>query len=100
MSSDDDTPKLPADLRFLKLLVTTLAAVMIVGLLAIIGLLVTRLGAPAPLPALPASVILPQGAQAAAVTFARTWLVVVTEDGTVLLYAPSGGAPVSTLSLP
>jgi len=73
---------------------------MIVGLLAIIGLLVTRLGTPAPLPALPASVILPPGARAAAVTFARTWLVVVTEDGTVLLYAPSGGAPVSTLSLP
>ena len=100
MSSDDDTPKLPADLRFLKLLVTTLAGVMIVGLIAIIGLLVTRLGAPAPLPGLPASVILPPGARPEAVTFARNWLVVVTQDGTILLYAPQGGNPVSTLPLP
>ncbi|WP_342748792.1 DUF6476 family protein [Pararhodobacter marinus] len=88
------------DLRFLKILVTTLTVVMILGLLTIVGLLVTRLGGPAPLPALPDSVILPEGAAPAAVTFARDWLVVVTEDGEILLYRPEGGAPFSTTALP
>lgn len=99
-SSDDDTPQLPADLRFLKLLVTTLTAVMILGLLAIVALLVTRLGSTAPLPALPETVELPAGVTPAAVTFARDWLVVVTETGEILLYRPEGGAPVSRTTLP
>lgn len=98
MSSDDDTPKLPADLRFLKLLVTTLMGVMILGLLAIVWLLVTRLGA-APLPVLPESVVLPQGARPAAVTFARDWLVVVTDQGVVLVYPAAGGEAVGELRL-
>jgi hypothetical protein len=100
MSSDDDTPELPRDLRFLKLLVTALTAVMIVGLLTIVGLLVTRLGTAAPLPALPDSVDLPAGATPAAITFAHDWLVVVTEAGEILLYRPEGGAPVSRTTLP
>jgi len=87
-------------LRFLKLLVTTLTAVMILGLLAMVWVLVTRLGGPPPLPALPGSVQLPDGATPAAITFARDWLVVVTDQGTILLYPASGGAPVSTLTLP
>lgn len=100
-SSDDaDTQSLPPDLRFLKALVTTLAGVMIVGLLLVIGLLVTRLLQRPPLPALPASVVLPEGAAPAAVTFARNWLVVVSEDGRVMLYRPEGGAPVSVTPLP
>jgi len=98
MSSDDDTPTLPADLRFLKLLVTTLMGVMILGLLAITWLLVTRLGAP-PLPALPASVLLPEGARPAAVTFARDGLVVVTDQGVVLVYPAAGGEAVGELRL-
>ena len=97
---DDTDPPLPADLRFLKLLTATLAAVMIVGLIAIVGLLVTRLGASRPLPALPDSVILPPGARAAAVTFANDWLVVVTDDGAILLFDRDGGAPVSSLPAP
>ncbi|MFN4100431.1 MAG: DUF6476 family protein [Pararhodobacter sp.] len=100
MSSDDDTQALPATLRFLKILVTTLTSVMIVGLVTIVILLVTRLGVPAPLPVLPESVELPEGASVAAVTFARDWLVVVTGDGTVLLYRPEGGAPASATTLP
>lgn len=100
MSSDDDTPKLPADLRFLKVLVTVLTAVMIVGLVTVVGLLVTRLTMAPPLPELPASVELPEGAVPEAVTFARDWLVVVTDSGEVLLYAPTGGAPLSRVALP
>ncbi len=73
---------------------------MIVGLVAITALLVTRLAAPAPLPELPANLVLPQGSRPAAITFARDWLVVVTEAGEILLYRPEGGAPASRLSLP
>ncbi|PVH29892.1 DUF6476 family protein [Pararhodobacter oceanensis] len=100
MSDSDDTTPLPPDLRFLKFLVTTLAGVMILGLLTITVLLVTRLGTPVPLPELPESVILPQGTTPAAVTFAQDWLVVVTDAGEILLYPRSGGAPVSRMPLP
>jgi len=100
MSDPDDTTSLPPDLRFLKFLVTTLAGVMIVGLVAIVGLLVTRLGTSPPLPDLPASVILPEGASPAAVTFAQHWLVVVTQDGQILLFDRDGGPPVSQTALP
>ena len=99
MSDDDDTAPLPPDLRFLKILVGTLAGVMILGLVTIVGLLVTRLGAVAPLPVLPDSVVLPQGAEVAAVTFARDWLVVVTTADEVLFYAPEGGAPARRVTL-
>jgi hypothetical protein len=71
---------------------------MILGLLAIVWLLVTRLGSPPPLPALPPAVELPAGARPAAVTFARDWLVVVTEGGEILLYPAAGGAPVGRLA--
>lgn len=87
-------------MRFLKILVTTLAGVMILGLVAITGLLVTRLGTSPPLPQLPDTVILPEGASPVAVTFAQTWLVVVTQDGEVLLYDRAGGPPVSRTTLP
>jgi hypothetical protein len=87
-------PELPRELRFLKRLVTTLTVVMIAGLVTIVALLVIRLGAaPLPLPALPEHVALPEGARPAAVTFARDWLVVVTEAGEILLYDRAAGGP-------
>lgn len=76
-------------LRWLRLLVTALAAVMGLGILVIAALLWIRLSA-APLPELPDQIALPQGATAAAVTFARDWVVVVTEAGEVLLYDRQG----------
>lgn len=91
--------RLPGDLRLLKALVIVLLVVMIGGLLTIVGLLVIRLGATAPLPALPDGVILPDGARPAAVTFAADWLVVVTDAGEVLVYPRAGGAPVQRLPL-
>lgn len=86
-------------MRFLKVLVTTLMVVMIVGLVTIVGVLVTRLGTSAPLPVLPASVVLPEGARPVAITFARDWLVVVTDDARVLVYPASGGDPAQVLDL-
>lgn len=70
---------MPPDLRFLKILVTTLAGVMIVGLVTIIALLVIRLSA-APVPlALPDSITLPDGATAQAVTLAPGFMLVLSE---------------------
>jgi hypothetical protein len=98
MSQSSANGPLPPDLRLLKALVTTLLVVMILGLLAIVWLLVTRLGTPAPLPDLPAAVILPEGARAVAVTFSTDWLVVVTDAGEVLVYPRAGGTPVARVT--
>lgn len=76
-------------LRWLRVLVTSLAAVMGIGVLVIAALLWLRLSE-APLPELPPEIALPEGARATAVTFARDWIVVVTEAGEVLLYDRQG----------
>ena len=93
MARDDKVEPGPEEalpmLRWLRFLVTALAAVMGLGVLVIAALLWVRLSE-APLPQLPDSVTLPQGARPAAVTFARDWLVVVTEAGEVLLYDRQG----------
>ena len=47
-------------------------------------------GAAPPLPVLPAGLALPEGVRPAAVTFARDWLVVVSDSGEVLLFDASG----------
>lgn len=64
---------------------------MILGLVTIVALLVIRLPAPSALPDLPANLTLPEGASPAAVTFARDWLVVVTQGGDILLYDRASG---------
>ncbi|MDO5643068.1 MAG: DUF6476 family protein [Paracoccus sp. (in: a-proteobacteria)] len=88
----EDEAKLPdpvPHLRFLKLLVAGLAVAMVLGLAAIVTILWLRLNA-APLPDLPASVTLPEGATPAAVTFAQDRLIVLTRGGAVLVYDGSG----------
>ncbi len=75
--------------RYLRALVTGLAVVMGFGILAIVAILWLRLGA-APLPALPDTITLPQGATAEAVTFSQNWIVVVTQTGEILLYDQTG----------
>ncbi|ADE86538.1 DUF6476 family protein [Rhodobacter capsulatus] len=89
MMPSDPAP--PPEVKFLKILTTTLAGVMIFGLLTIIFLLVTRLPGATKLPALPAAITLPAGEKAEAVTFGRGFTVVVTESGRVLVYRPDGG---------
>ena len=74
----------PANLRFLRRLVTVLTVVMIGGVLVVIALLVTRLNAPAPV--LPETLILPEGAQAQAVTQGSDWVGVVTDRDQFLVY--------------
>ncbi|MDO5632955.1 MAG: DUF6476 family protein [Paracoccus sp. (in: a-proteobacteria)] len=85
-----ETAKAVPELGFLRMLVTALSVVMGLGMIAIVAILWLRLGGGAPLPELPAQIALPEGQTAAAVTFARDWIVVVTESGQVLLYDRAG----------
>ena len=89
---DSHPPVSPATLKFLARLVTVLTATMIVGVLVIIGLLVTRLQrADTPSLALPAEITLPDGAAARAVTWGDDWYAVVTGDDRILIFdRPSG----------
>ncbi|MCI5096463.1 MAG: DUF6476 family protein [Rhodobacteraceae bacterium] len=88
--SDPSTPELPEppQLRFLRLLVTTLTVVMIGGLLVVIGLLVTRLNAD-DIP-LPAEINLPDSTTPEAVTIGATWIAVVSGDQILILDRESG----------
>ena len=87
--SDKEDPGLPPDLRFLKALVTVLTAVMIVGLIAVVALLVTRLSE-RPAPPVPAALALPDGAAPFAVTQAPGRWIVTTRDGRVLIFDGDG----------
>lgn len=90
--NDSPTPDgPPPELRFLKLLVTTLAGVMIVGLVVIVALLVIRLQPP-DAPSLPDRVTLPEGAQATAFTRGTDWFAVVTADDEILIFDSGSGA--------
>jgi len=98
------SPALPPDLlatvRFLKLLTGLLAATMILGLIAIVALLVTRMPAPAPLAGPPAAIPLPEGVRPEAVTFGRGWFAVVTGGGTAIeVYDGATGAPRGRIDL-
>lgn len=77
------------ELAWLRRLVTGLALVMGLGIVALVAIFWLRLSQPL-LPVLPAAIALPEGATAAAVTFARDWTVVVTDRGEILLYDRAG----------
>lgn len=78
----------PSLVRYLKLLVTALAGVMIVGLVAVISLLVIRLQAD--VPPLPSRITLPEGTKAQSYTQGENWFAVVTEDERILIFARDG----------
>ncbi|MGI3210135.1 DUF6476 family protein [Roseovarius tibetensis] len=89
---DSPPPVSPATLKFLARLVTVLTATMIVGVLVIVGLLVTRLQqADTAAPALPARITLPEGATARAVTWGDDWYAVVTTDDRILIFDRASG---------
>ncbi|MEM9392885.1 MAG: DUF6476 family protein [Pseudomonadota bacterium] len=88
---DDEYQAEPANLRFLRRLVTLLTAVMIGGLVAVIALLVIRLQAPVPvLPVLPEAIALPDGITPEAITFGTGWIAVVAGDRILIFDAESG----------
>ncbi len=87
----NDEPQEPANLKFLRRLVTVLTGTMIVGVVVIIGLLVMRItNPPASLP-LPASITLPDGTRAAAYTQGPDWYAIVTDQDEILIYDPETG---------
>ncbi|MGB1035394.1 MAG: DUF6476 family protein [Paracoccaceae bacterium] len=74
----------PANLRFLRVLVTTLTGVMIGGLVLIITLVAldyTDRAAP-----LPEAITLPDGTTAHAFTYGQRFFAVVTTDDRILIY--------------
>ena len=83
-------PELPPSLRFLKHLVTVLTITMIVGVITVVGLLVTRMPQANSAPVVPANLTLPPGAKAAAVTMGTGWIAVVTTDDRILIFDTSG----------
>lgn len=96
MSDKEETPKeeltLPPDLRFLKTLVTVLAGVMILGLIAIITLFVIRFSSPREAAVrLPETITLPEGMTARAVTYGTGWYAVVTTGDEILIYDAKTG---------
>jgi len=89
----------PANLKFLRRLVTVLTGTMIVGVLVIIALLVMRITQPAVSMPLPDSILLPDGTQAAAFTAGNGWYAVVTTDNEILIFDQTGGALRQTIQI-
>ena len=92
----DDTSEqleLPPSLRWLKWLVTALTLTLILGVITIVGLLVTRLPLPgatiAPQP-FPENLALPEGTRPAAITRGTGWVAVVTTDDRILIFDTAG----------
>lgn len=90
--SDPEMPE-PANLRFLRRLVTVLTITMIGGVITVITLLVIRLQSPAPnVVDLPDQIELPEGVAAPqAVTFGDGWTAVVAGDE-ILIFGTGDGA--------
>ena len=63
---------------------------MIVGVITVVGLLVTRMPQVNAGPLLPETLILPDGAKAAAVTMGTGWIAVVTTDDRILIFDKAG----------
>jgi hypothetical protein len=77
-------------LRLLKWLVMVLTATMIVGVITVVGLLVTRMPqVRAPL-SLPSELTLPEGVKAQSVTMGEDWIGVVTSDNRLLIFNRDG----------
>lgn len=77
-------------LKLLRLLVTVLTAVMIVGFIVLIGFLVTRFPGQVAAP-LPETVRLPDGTIPVAVTHGPGWYAVVTGDSEILVFSAATG---------
>lgn len=85
---------MPPSLRWLKWLVTALTFTLILGVITIVGLLVTRLpmvGGSGAGGAFPETLALPEGAEPQAVTRgAAGWVAVVTKDNRILIFDSQG----------
>jgi len=87
MNNAPTPEELPANIKFLRILVTILTSTMILGLLVVIALLVIRIGGDGgnALP-LPETITLPDGATATAFTQGGDWYAVVTAADEILIF--------------
>ena len=83
---------LPPELRFLKLLVTVLTAVMIAGVITIVALLVIRLqAAPEPVLVTPERFSLPGGVVPVGLSLLGTDTIVIGDDGVIRVFDSASG---------
>ncbi|MEC7258164.1 MAG: DUF6476 family protein [Pseudomonadota bacterium] len=93
----DDAPE-PANLRFLRRLVTVLTAVMIGGLVLITALLVIRFSTQRQV--IPETIALPDGITAEAFTMTPDWYAVVTDQGRqILIFNRADGKLTQTIDV-
>ena len=93
----DDAPE-PANLRFLRRLVTVLTAVMIGGLVLIVALLVIRFSTQRQV--VPDTISLPGGITAEAFTMTPDWYAVVTDQGRrILIFNRADGKMIQTIDV-
>ena len=93
---EDQAPE-PANLRFLRRMVTVLTATMIAGVILITSLLVIRYNQSAT--PLPDTIVLPDGTTATAFTQARNWYAVVTDNDQILVFSRDSGRLIQTLQV-
>ncbi|WP_347830974.1 DUF6476 family protein [uncultured Planktomarina sp.] len=91
-------PTEPANLRFLRRLVTTLTATMIVGLLAIFTVLVIRLQSPVAI--FPEITALPEGTQVLSVSRTANELIVIDQNRKIYLLSLDGEKLLHMQALP
>lgn len=90
MSEDlsEDNGPLPPNLRFLRVLVTVLTAVMILGVITIVALLVIRLGDTArPILVHPEFFAIPEGVNTVGYSIVNGYTVIIGDDGVIRVFA-------------
>ena len=93
-------PEEPANLRLLRILVTTLTATMILGIALVVILLAVRLNAPrSGVFADIDQITLPDHVQATAVTQTETEVLVVGSDGKLYIFPAGSKAPRKIIAL-
>ena len=97
MDDPDKDPVEPANLRFLRRLVTVLTGVMICGVILIIALVVIRFNDTPP--DLPEVITLPDGARATAFTRGDGWFAVVTDTDEILIFDRITGQLTQTIQI-
>ena len=91
MNGAQPEPQEPANLNFLRVLVTVLTGTMIIGVVVIIGLVVMRITSEPAKMGLPDNITLPAGASVSAFTVGDGWYGVVTKAGEILIYDQRSG---------
>ena len=88
---DEDTIALPPSVRALQWLVIALTASMVLGVITVVGVVVTRFPKP-PTPPMPETLTLPQGESPLAVTQGGDWVAIVTDAGRIHVFDRATGA--------